>query len=180
MNVVIEHSAKGTSWSKKKHKYLKKVGTRYYYKKEKSNAPDYEHMTQEELEEQYNLATGKISSEHSKLKTYRELMSQAATEEDRAYYQKLIDEGHQNIENATSEANKIAKHLNRKAEEKWKKERRRAEFDSFRNSPIDYTAERIMKKINSSLKHSDDCAVKKRSMSTWVVRRYQNSDGSRG
>lgn len=180
MNVVIEHSAKGTSWSKKKHKYLKKVGTRYYYKKEKSNAPDYEHMTQEELEEQYNLATGKISSEHSKLKTYRELMSQAATEEDRAYYQKLIDEGHQNIENATSEANKIAKHLNRKAEEKWKKERRRAEFDSFRNSPIDYTAERIMKKINSSLKHSGDCTVKKRSMSTWVVRRYQNSDGSRG
>lgn len=32
----LQHSAKGTSWSKKDHKYIKKDGKKYYYKETKT------------------------------------------------------------------------------------------------------------------------------------------------
>ena len=33
----LAHSAKGTTWSKKNHKYVKKVGDRYYYTDKKDD-----------------------------------------------------------------------------------------------------------------------------------------------
>lgn len=187
MNVVIEHSAKGTSWTKKNHKYLKKVGTRYYYKKDKGsgreNAPDYDKMNSEELRTELNRANNRGRDLSNRLQTYKDLLAGATTEEDKARYKRLIGETETEIDALSKETIAIGDALNKRVEKE-------ENFREFSESPVNYMSRRVMRLVNKGLGHSGTtliacgngaylmhCGVPEMK---WGVRRHQDSDGSRG
>ena len=187
MNVVIEHSAKGTSWTKKNHKYLKKVGTRYHYKKDegsgRENAPDYSKMNSEELRSALYRANNRGRNLNSRLQTYKDLLAGATTEEDKARYKRLIGETEAEIDALSKETVIIGEALNKRVEDE-------ENFREFSESPVNYVSRRIVRLVNKSLGHSGTtliaCGNGAYLMHSgvpgmkWGVRRYKNSDGSRG
>ena len=59
------HSAKGTSWEKKDHKYIRKENGKYYYKENKSLDKELEGLTEKYLSEDQDISLNEFRKKHS-------------------------------------------------------------------------------------------------------------------
>ena len=61
----LVHSAKGTSWEKKDHKYIRKENGKYYYKENKSLDKELEGLTEKYLSEDQDISLNEFRKKHS-------------------------------------------------------------------------------------------------------------------
>lgn len=60
----LVHSAKGTSWEKKDHKYIRKENGKYYYKENKSLDKELEGLTEKYLSEDQDISLNEFRKKH--------------------------------------------------------------------------------------------------------------------
>ena len=58
------HSAKGTSWEKKDHKYIRKENGKYYYEQNKSLDKELEGLTEKYLSEDQDISLNEFRKKH--------------------------------------------------------------------------------------------------------------------
>lgn len=118
----LAHSAKGTSWSKKDHKYVKKVGDKYYYKEDipirdtMGRAQYQAHINDYNSRVSFNKANADskmaegLSNYHSKIPAFEKEYRDSENK-----YRDSADKGYKDAENYAKIANFNANLYNRKA-----------------------------------------------------------------
>ena len=61
----LVHSAKGTSWEKKDHKYIRKENGKYYYEENKSLDKELEGLTEKYLSEDQDISLNEFRKKTS-------------------------------------------------------------------------------------------------------------------
>ena len=165
--MYIEHSAKGTHWTKKKHKYINKIGGRYVYpsERERQIKRDY---AEDKVWKNVHTATDQ---------ELNKLVNERHRRNDKYYEAKGVESRKQ------MEDPKMFQNRDKQVIGKWKMDRMSYDggdsvFDSAREASINNNAKHLGKAINKAAKgkdlDNDDKAAKKLSK---ISKRYNTKYG---